>query len=131
MTAPRHTWVPYVAAASGAALVVSATLDLATRGELSSTAFVIPYLTGIALAIAAAIGTGLRRSSTPQRVGVAAALTLGVVAWIMAVGDALGPVVELVSKAEYVTENVPIAALGIVVLVAAYRGYGRDRTARP
>lgn len=128
-TAPRHTWVPYVAAASGASLLVVATLDMATRGRLASSTFVPVYLTGLALAVAAAVGTGLRRSSTLSRVGVAVGLVLGVAAWIMAVGDMLTPLTDLVSKSEYVGDDVPIALLGAGVLVAAYRAYGHDHLA--
>lgn len=129
-TTPRHTWVPYVAAASGASLLVAATLDLATRGKLDSSAFVPVYLTGLVLAVAAAVGTGLRRTSTLSRVAVAGGLVLAVAAWILMVGDMLTPLVEVVSKAEYVNDNVPIALMGAVVLAAAYRGYGRDRERR-
>ena len=127
---PRHTWVPYVASLAGAALLLKATLIIA--GNPSSDAdgiFAVLYLSGIALALAAAVGTGLRRRGVGARIGVAIGLSLLVVAWIMGLGDLLKPVIGVFSGAQRVKDEVPIGIAGVVLLALAYLGYSRDQRA--
>ena len=129
-TRPRHTWMPYIAGLAGAALLLKATLIIA--GNPSSDAdgiFAVLYLSGIALALAAAIGTGLRRRGVGARIGVAIGLSVLVVAWIMGLGDLLKPVIGVISDAQRVKDEVPIGIAGVVLLVLAYLGYSRDQKA--
>lgn len=127
---PRHTWVPYIAGLAGAALLIKATLIIA--GNPSSDAdgiFAVLYLSGIALAVAAAIGTGLRRRGVGARIGVAIGLSVLVIAWIMGLGDLLKPVIGVFSDAQRVKDEVPIGIAGVVLLTLAYLGYSRDQKA--
>lgn len=47
------------------------------------------------------------------------------VLWIMGLGDALKPLVGVVSDAEHVQE-VPVGLAGLVLLVLAWAGWSRD-----
>jgi len=127
---PRHTWVPYIAGLAGAALLLKATLIIAGNpGNDAGGIFAVLYLSGLALVLAAAIGTGLRRRGVGARIGVAVGLSVLLIAWIIGLGDLLKPVIGVFSDAQRVKDEVPIGIAGVVLLALAYLGYSHDRDA--
>lgn len=121
----RHTWVPFVAAAAGAVLVLKATLVMATDDGVPTAAGVL-YLLGLLLGVVSAVGAGLRRRAVGARFAVALAGVLLLLVWVMALGDALKPVVGLATDSEAVQAEVTIALAGIGLLTLAWWGLVRD-----
>jgi hypothetical protein len=122
----RFTWVPYVAAIAGAALVVKGTLIIATHNEVSDGAMAALYLSGLALGVVAAAGAGLRQQTWAKGLLVGVGSALALVLWIMGVGDAIKPVVGLISSTEHVQVEVPVVLAGVVVAALAVRARARD-----
>jgi len=122
----RHTWVPYVAAAAGAALLLKAVLIIASGDSIPDAPMVVLYLGGVLLGVVAAVGGGLRRQRTGARVGVALGGVVLLVLWIVGLGDLLEPVISLVSDAEHVGDEVPVGVAGAVLLGLAWLGFSRD-----
>ncbi len=118
-TTTRYGWVPFVAIASGAGFLLMSALVFATKDDIDAPAAAI-YLASILLALAAAIGQGLR-SKQGRRALVGVGLCLAVVAWVMGVGDLLTPLFEQLSDKEYVSDQGPIALLGLVLVVLGAR----------
>lgn len=126
MNAPRHTWVPYVAAAAGAAFTLKVMLIFASGNAVSETPMVVLYLGGLLLGIVAAVGTGLRQPVLGRRIAVGLGLTVLLILWIMGLGEAVEPVVGLFSDAKYIQEETPILLAGLVLLALAFRARSRD-----
>lgn len=127
---PRHTWVPYVAGLAGAAYLLKSTLIIAGNpGSDADGIFAVLYLSGLALGLAAAVGTGLRRRGTGARIGVALGLAVLLIAWIIGLSDLLTPVIEVFSDSQRVKDELPIGIAGVVLLVLAYLGYSHDQDA--
>lgn len=119
MDAP-HSWVPYVAVAAGAALLIKAVVIIGSGGEEPGVTGLL-YLGGLMLALAAAVGAGLRaRRGRRALVGIGA--VLGLAAFVMVLSDALQPAFELVSDAPWVLDEGPIGLLGVVLLALGARG---------
>jgi len=110
----KHTWVPYAAIAAGAGFVLKFVLIIITEDKVDTAAAVL-YLGSLLIAIAAAIGAGLR-ARHGRRAIVAVALSVGVVAYIMGLGDLLKPLFEAFSDKQYVIDEGMIAVLGVVLL---------------
>ncbi len=122
---PRHTWVPYVAAAAGAVLALKAVLVTATD-DTAPTTFAVMYLLGLLLGVVAAVGAGLRQRGWPRGVAVGTGGVVLLVLWIMGLGDALKPVVRLATDDVNAANEVPILLAGLVLLALAWRARGRD-----
>jgi drug/metabolite transporter (DMT)-like permease len=112
-------WVPYATVAAGASLVLMSAVVFASRSDGPDWA-VVPYLLGLALALAAAIGYGVSRRRG-RRTVTAVGLSALVVLWAMGIGDLLTPVFEVFSKEDYVGDQGPIALMGVVLLVLGAR----------
>jgi hypothetical protein len=119
-------WVPYVSVAAGAALLISSAITFATDGGEPAVSVAL-YLGGAALGVAAAIGFGLSRRSGRAVVAVLAPVL--VIAWLMAIGDQLTPLVEVFTKKEYVGDEVPLVLLGLVLLGLGARAGRSSREA--
>ena len=118
-----HSWVPYVAVAAGAALLVKAVVIIGSGGEEPGVTGVL-YLGGLLLALAAAVGAGLR-ARRGRRALTGVGLSLLVVAWVVALSDAVAPLFEVISDAPHVADEGPVGLLGAVLLaIGAAR---RDR----
>lgn len=118
-TVQRPSWVPYAAIAAGAGFLLMSALVFATEDEIGSSAAVI-YLASIVLALAAAVGHGIRTGGGRGAM-VAVGLCVAVIAWCMGVGDLLTPLFEQISKKEYVSDQGPIALLGLVLVAVGAR----------
>lgn len=125
-TAPRHTWVPWVAALSGAALTLKVLLIFAGGDDVPDAPFAVLYLGGIAAGLVAALGAGLRQRGVLRGIGIGLGSAILLVAWIMGLGEVLEPVVALVSDRTYVQEETPILVAGLVLLALAWRARARD-----
>lgn len=125
-TARRHTWVPMVAALSGAAYVFKVSLILATDNRISEGPMAVLYLGGLALGLAAAVGAGLRQRGVLRSLAVGAGSAVLLIAWIMGLGEVLEPALAAVSDAQHVQDEVPILVAGLVLLVLAWRARSRD-----
>lgn len=123
---PRHTWVPWVAALAGAAFTLKAVLILASNNELPEGPLAILYLSGLALGLVASVGAGLRQRGALKSVGVGFGAVVLLVMWIMGLGDALKPVIGVVSDAEHVKAEVPVLLAGLVLLGLAWQARSRD-----
>jgi hypothetical protein len=123
------TWVPYVAAVAGTALVAKGTLIIASANEVSEGAMAILYLGGIALGVVAAVGAGLRQRRWLRGLLVGIGSALALLLWIMGVGDAIKPVIGLVSSTEHVQVEVPVVLAGLAVMALALRARSRDTQA--
>lgn len=128
-TSARHRWVPAVGALAGLVLTVKAALIMATRNGIAEQPMAILYLTGLAVGVVAAVGFGLRRRPLALRIVTAVVAPLLLVAWIMALGEAVEPLFGMVSDTHYVRDEGPIGLLGLFLLAAAYVGYSRDQRA--
>lgn len=122
----RFTWVPYVAAVAGAALILKGSLIIATDNQISEDAMGVLYLVGLGLGVAAAFGAGLRQRAWIRGLLVGIGSALALLMWIMGVGDAIKPVVGLVSSTEHVQVEVPVVLAGLVVTALALRARSRD-----
>ena len=107
-------WVPYVAVAAGAALLISSVITFATEGD-EPVVSVALFFAGWLLALVACVGFGLSRRPG-RRALVAVGTSVLVVLWIMGIGDLLTPLVEVFSKKEYVGDEVPLVILALVLL---------------
>lgn len=125
----RFTWVPYVAAVAGAALIVKGSLIIATNNAISEGAMGVLYLAGLALGVVAAIGAGLRQRGWVRGLLVGFGSAFALLAWIMTLSDAFKPVVGLVSGTEHVQVEVPVVLTGLVVAALAVRARSRDLVA--
>lgn len=123
----RHAWVPYVAVAAGAALFIKAIAIIGSADEAPDTPMALLYLAGILLAVAAAIGTGLRQRRG-RRTIVAVPLAVFVAAWIVGIADLLTPLFEVFSDEAYVGDEGPVGVLGLALLVAGSLMGRRDRS---
>lgn len=123
---PRHTWVPYLAALAGSALVLKAALIIASSGQIDTNAMTVLYLSGLGVALVAAVGAGLRRTRVPARIAVAAGLVVLIALWITSLSDAVEPLFALVSDTSYVRDEAPVGAAGVAILLAAWWSYTRD-----
>lgn len=129
-TTARHSWVPYVAAAAGTALLFKGSLA-AWRGEdTPDTAMAALYLGGILLGVVAAVGLGLRQRGLLRGLAVGGGPALLLVFWIMGLGEALEPVVALLTDVRHTQEEVPIAVAGLGLLVLAWLTWTHDAGAR-
>lgn len=115
----QRGWVPYTAIASGAGFLLMSVLVFATEDDIGTPAVAL-YLASIVLALAAAIGQGLQQPRGRKTL-VAVGLCLALVAWVMAVGDQLTPLFEQISDKPYVSDQGPIALLGLVLLALGAR----------
>jgi hypothetical protein len=122
----RHSWVPFVAAAAGASLLLKAVLIIASGNSISDGPMGVLYLGGLLLGLAAAIGAGLRRSGVAAKVGVAFGAAVLLLLWIMGLGDSLKPVIGAFSDAQHVKDEVPVGTAGMVLLGLAWLGFCRD-----
>jgi hypothetical protein len=116
------TWVPYVAVAAGATLLLKAVLVIGTE-DADTPITPLLYLAGLLLALAAAIGFGLSRRR--HRALIAIGSSLLVVLWVMGIGDLLTPVFEAIKDEEYVGDEGPIALLGLILLALGVLGSQR------
>lgn len=119
-TTTRFGWVPYVAITAGAGLLLKAALIFATEGGINESITAVLYLGSLLLALAAAIGQGLR-SPNGRRTLVAIGLSVALVAWVMGIGDLLTPLFEQISEREYVGDEGPIGILGLVLVILGAR----------
>jgi len=122
----RHTWVPWVAALSGAAYTLKVTLILATDNTMPEAPLGVLYLSALALGLVAAVGAGLRQRAAVRRVAVGFGSALLLVAWIMGLGEVLEPLLAQVSDARHVQEEVPILLAGLMLLGLAWRARADD-----
>jgi hypothetical protein len=122
----RHTWVPLVAAASGALLLIESVLVLASRDRLPDAPMVVMYFAGILLGVIAAVGFGLRRDRRSMRVLVGAGGVVLLVLWIIGLGEVLNPVSELFSDAAYFGDELPVGVAGGVLLLLAGIAFTHD-----
>lgn len=125
-TTARHTWVPYVGAAAGAALLLKAALIIGSGNQVADAPMAVLYLLGLALGLVAAVGAGLRRDRMPVRVTTAVGAAILLLLWITGLGDALKPVVGLLTDAEHVQVETPVGLAGVVLLAMAWWGFCRD-----
>jgi hypothetical protein len=123
----RHTWVPAVAALSGAAFVLDTALVVGFHDRIADGPLFVMYDVAILLGAAAGVGLGLRRDHVAARVAVAVLAPLLLVAWILGLGEVLEPAVGLFSDKGYVKDEIPVGVLGLVLLAAAYVGYRHDQ----
>jgi hypothetical protein len=126
----RHTWVPYVGAVAGAALLLKAVLIVGSGNAVGDGPMAVLYLLGVLLGVVAAVGAGLRRDRIGTRIATAAGGALLLLAWITGLGDGLKPLVALASDAEHVQVETPIGLAGAVLLGLSWWGFTRD-TRRP
>lgn len=122
----RHAWVPYVGAAAGSALLLKAVLIIASGNAVGDGPMAVLYLLGLLLGAAAAVGAGLRRDRLALKLAVGAGGVLALLLWIVGVGDSLKPLVALVSDAEHVQVEVPVALAGAALLGLSWLGWSRD-----
>jgi hypothetical protein len=122
----HHGWVPYAAIAAGAGLVLMPALVIGTRDEMLQAPTTVLYLGSVVVALAAAVGTGLR-AQRGRRALVAVVLCFAVIAWVMALGDLFKPLLSVFGDEDYLLENGPIAMLGLALLLLG----ARARTASP
>lgn len=125
-SAPRHTWVPWVAALAGAALTLKIALIAAAGDGMSDTPFAILYLGGLALGLAASVGVGLRQRGALRSLGLGLGSAVLLLAWIMGLGEVLEPLIGLVTSSTTAQEEGPILVAGLVLLGLAWRGRARD-----
>lgn len=129
-TAARHTWVPYVAAAAGTALLVKGSLG-AWRGESTpDTAMAVLYLGGLLLGVVAAAGVGLRQRGLLRGLAVGGGVAAALVLWIIGLGEVLEPVVGVLTDVRHTQEEVPVAVAGLGLLLLAWLTRERDAGAR-
>ena len=126
---PRHTWVPYLAGLAGAALVLKATLIIASRNQVDEGPMAVLYVAGLAVALTAAVGAGLRRHRVLARVAVAVGSSAALALWIVMLSDTVEPLVSVFSSAAYVIDEAPVGMAGMAILLAAWFGYTRDQRA--
>ena len=132
MHTSRHTWVPAVAALSGAAFVLDTALVVGFHDRIPDGPMFAMYDVAILLGAIAGVGLGLRRDHLGARIAVAVVAPLLVVAWILGLGEVLEPAVGLFSDRDYVQDEIPVGVLGLVLLASAYVGYRHDqRTSAP
>lgn len=124
--APRHTWVPWVAALAGAALTLKIVLIAVGGDGMSDTPFAILYLGGLALGLAASVGVGLRQRGALRSLGLGAGSAVLLLAWIMGLGEVLEPLIRLVTTSRTAQEESPILLAGLVLLALAWRARARD-----
>lgn len=129
-TAHRHTWAPYVGAAAGACLLLKAVLIIGSDNAVGDGPMAILYLLGLLLGAVAAVGAGLRRDRAAVRIAIALTGVVALMLWIMGLGDALKPVVALLSDAQHVKNEVPVGLAGAVLLTLSWRGWSHDVSAR-
>ena len=122
----KHSWVPYVAVAAGAAYVLKVALIWGSGDTANDTVVGVLYISGLLLGIAAAVGTGLRQRRG-RRTLVGAGLAVLLVAWVMGIGDYLKPLFELFSDKEYVAVEGPLGLLGVVLMALGARGKLTER----
>src|SRR5690242_1563679 len=103
----RHTWVPLVAAAAGALLLIEGVLVIASRDRLPDAPMVVMYFAGILVGVVAAIGFGLRRDRRMMRILGSVCGVARLLFWMVGLGEILNPVAELFSDAEYVGDELP------------------------
>ena len=121
----NKSWVPYVAIAAGAVLLVQSVIVISSNDEVLTDATAWMYLAGALLAVAAAVGYAVGRERHRTLAGVG--LVLAIVAWLIGVGDLLTPVYELVSDSDNFGDEAPIAILGLVLLALGARAKIADR----
>ena len=131
----KHTWVPYVAIAAGAALLLKAVLIIGNGdGDFGGVSTTFMYLGGLILALVAAVGFGLnqRVADGYQRVGRRSLVAIGSVAllilWVMGISDLTAPVFEAVIGDEvYVGDEGPVGLLGAVLIALGARARMTER----
>ncbi|TAL25023.1 MAG: hypothetical protein EPN99_02095 [Frankiales bacterium] len=124
--APRHTWVPWVAALAGAALTLKIVLIAAGGDGMSDTPFAVLYLSGLGLGLVAAVGVGLRQRGVLRSIGLGVGSAVLLLAWIMGLGEVLEPLIGLVTSSTTAQEEGPILVAGVVLLALAWRARARD-----
>ncbi|HVM27553.1 MAG TPA: hypothetical protein VM433_07765 [Mycobacteriales bacterium] len=129
-TRRAHAWVPYVGAAAGAALLLKAALIIGSGNGVGEGPMGVLYLLGLLLGLVAAVGAGLRRRGAARRAGVAVGGVVLLVLWVIGLGEAVEPVVALVSDAQHVQDEFPVGLAGVALLALSWWGFNRD-TRRP
>jgi hypothetical protein len=121
----NNRWVPYVAIAAGAVLLVQSVIVISSNDEVLTDATAWMYLAGVLLAVAAAVGYAVGRTRHRTLVGIG--LVVAIVAWLIGVGDLLTPAYELFSDSDNFGDEAPIAILGLVLLALGARAKLSDR----
>jgi drug/metabolite transporter (DMT)-like permease len=123
----KHNWVPYAAIIAGTLFLVE-TVDIFVEGGDKHEWLLVPaWMVAVLLALAAAIGTGLR-SRPGRRILVGAGLTALLVAWIIGLGSITSPVFEAVfGDHKWVTDEGPVGLLGAVLIALGARAKITER----
>ncbi len=111
---------------TGVAFLVKVTLIVATDNAISETITTVLYLVGVALPLAAAAGIASGRGSLPKRAGIYLGVMLAHLFFIMGLSDGVGALVELFTDEAYLTDEIPVAVLGLVWLIVGLRMRSSD-----
>ena len=122
-----HDWAPYAAVIAGTALLMKAVLIIGSGNDIADGLTGTLYLGGLLVALAAAIGAGLR-SRRGRRTVVGVGCVVLLLAYVMMLSDGVGELFAMTSDAPWVADEGPVGVLGVVLLLLGARARSTDTT---
>ena len=111
----------------GVALIAKVALAAVTAGAAPSAAFSVLYLVGTTLPLVAAAGIASARRRRSTMIATYAAVVFAHLFYIMTLSEAVEGVVGLFTDKLYLTEEIPLAVLGLIWLIVGLNMRAHDR----
>lgn len=112
---------------AGVALLTKVLLIVATANTISPTPMAMLYLIGVLAPLVAAAGISAGRDGLPKRLGVYLAVVVSHLLFIVALSDGLGTLVAVFTDEAHLSDEIPIAVLGLIWLMVGFRMRDDDR----
>lgn len=113
------------ALAAGAALLTKVVLIVVSTNTVPDAVTTVLYLAGVALPLMAAAAIASGRARRLSRIGVWVAVVFAHLFFITMLSDSVGSLVEVFTDEAYLTDEIPVAVLGLIWLIVGIRMHNR------
>lgn len=113
------------ALAAGVALLTKVAVIVITANTAPDAVTTVLYFAGVALPLMAAAAIASGRPRLLSRIGVWVAVVLAHLFFITTLSDSVGSLVEVFTDQAYLTDEIPLAVLGLIWLIVGLRMHNR------
>lgn len=111
----------------GVALLTKVLLVVATAGTISATPTAVLYLVGVLAPLVAAAGISAGRGGLPKRIAIYLAVVVSHLLFILTLSEGLEALVAVFTDELYLSEEIPLAVLGLIWVMVGVRMRAADR----